>query len=130
MRFRIAVMVLSTLSVIVGQCAIASDLHKELIDACRKGDQAAVERSVERGADVNQSSTYGSLPVILAVSRGDLELADLLIRLGASVDPYQENPLLFAAREGHLKIIALLLDQGAPIDKIDRSSKRTALWHA
>ena len=68
----------------------------------------------------NSPSDYLS-PLILAIKRGNSEIAELLIKQGARINRSwlwypEETPLYIAAKEGHLDIVNLLLKHGAVVD--------------
>lgn len=95
----------------------ADDLTEELLAVTRKGDLAAVKSLLDRGADVNAKSPYGSTPLFFACDRGHIEIVKLLIERGADVNVedtfYHATALTWATDKKRVEIIKLLLDRGA-----------------
>jgi ankyrin repeat protein len=88
----------------------------ELADAAMRGDRAAVRAALARDADVNGAQIDGTTALHWAVEHDDIELADLLIRAGASVTARTREgvtPLQLAAANGSAAIIDRLLKAGA-----------------
>ena len=56
-----------------------------LIEAVKDGDTAAVRALLDKGGDVNAPEVDGTTVLHWAVSRNNLDVADLLIRAGANV---------------------------------------------
>lgn len=95
----------------------ADDLTDDLLAATRKGDLAAVKSLLDRGADVNAKSPYGSTPLFFACDRGHTEIIKLLIERGADVNVedtfYHATALTWAMEKKRGPIVKLLLDHGA-----------------
>lgn len=66
--------------------------------------------------DVNKLNTQGESALMLAVLKGQLELAEKLIKKGADINKTGWTPLHYAASAGHTKLISLLLENNAYID--------------
>jgi outer membrane protein assembly factor BamB len=112
---RAAGVLLATLLLVLP--AGAADLAGELWSAARRGDAAAVKSVLDRGADVNARSDYGTTPLFIAADRGHAEVVRILVRHKADVNVkdtfYQSTPLTWAAGKGHADVIAALLEAGA-----------------
>ena len=67
----------------IGTIAEAAD-SSPLVDAVKRGDQAAVRALIEQRADVNRSEVDGTTPLHWAAHENQLEMADLLLRAGAN----------------------------------------------
>lgn len=95
------------------------------------GDLDKVKEYIDQGVDVNQSTTIS--PLMMATTRGYLEIAELLIKHGANVNYVnssdQNTPLIKAAERGHLDIIKLLLKNGANF-RMENCLGRTAVEEA
>src|SRR5271156_935481 len=93
------------------------DVAEDLLAATRKGDVAQVKALLDKGADVNSKSPYGSTPLFFACDRGNLEIVKLLIDRGADVNVedtfYHETALGWATSKDRVAIVKLLLDHGA-----------------
>ena len=66
--------------------------------------------------DLNKLNAKGESILMLAALKGQLELADRLIKKGADVNKTGWTPLHYAASGGHTKLIGLLLENSAYID--------------
>src|SRR5262249_37305286 len=75
----------------------------------------------------------GRTPLFVAAEESDVEIAELLIQKGASVNVPRDDgrtPLMLAAQTDNLPMIRLLLEKGATVDDEDYSRGWTALSHA
>ena len=66
--------------------------------------------------DLNVLNAQGESPLMLAALKGQLELADKMVKKGADVNKPGWTPLHYAASNGHLPVIRLLLENHAYID--------------
>ena len=66
--------------------------------------------------DTNKLNAQGESVLMLAAIKGELELADRLIKKGADVNKTNWTPLHYAASGGHMALINLLLENSAYID--------------
>ena len=89
---------------------------KELLDIVARGDHAALEAALARGADPDTSDRWGVPALAHAASRGGLEAVQALLRHGASADKTSDagnSALMQAAARGDLAVMTALLDAGA-----------------
>ncbi len=98
--------------------AVNPELNDAILDAAKKGDLAAVQSLLAKGADVNAKTRYSQTPLMLASDRGHLEIARALIAAGADlnvVDTFYKNftALTAAVQKNHTEIAKLLLEKGA-----------------
>ncbi len=104
-------------TLLVALPAGAADRAEELWSAARRGDAAAVKALLDRGADVNAKSAYGTTALFVAADRGHVEVVRVLLRHKADVNAkdtfYQSTALTWAAGKGHGKVVAALLEAGA-----------------
>lgn len=91
-----------------------------LIDAVKTGDKAAVSSLLKQHVDVNTPEADGTTAlawaVRQAVTAGDMEMAEALIRAGADVktaNRYGVAPLYLACVNGNAAMIEKLLEAGA-----------------
>ena len=66
--------------------------------------------------DVNKLNPQGESVLMLVALKGQLELAEKLIKKGADVNKTGWTPLHYAASGGHVLLISLLLENSAYID--------------
>lgn len=85
---------------------------------------------IAHGADVNAEDSFGTTPLLAAVSRGQLETLRLLIAHGANVRAAELDSGKNALMRGvyRTEIASVLLDHGLNVNARDRSG-RTALMH-
>jgi hypothetical protein len=84
--------------------------------AANRGDLAAVEELLAKGADVNALALANQTPLHLAVTK---EIAQLLISKGAQIearDRWGRTPLFWAAGAGRKDVVQALLAAGAQPD--------------
>jgi ankyrin repeat protein len=87
-----------------------------IADAAERGDRAAVARLIEQEPDVNAAQVDGATALHWAVYRQDAELAEILLRAGATVDAANRvgaTPLQIAAIAGNATLISRLIRAGA-----------------
>ncbi len=82
-----------------------------------------------KGIDVNAMTEDGETPLMMAVFKGQLELAKQLIALGADVNKTGWTPLHYAATAGNATLVKLLLEHYAYIDA-ESPNKTTPLMMA
>ncbi len=88
----------------------------DVADAAMEGDKARVRSLLQRKADVNAPQADGTTALHWAVSRDDLDTAELLIRAGADVSAANRagaTPLQLATQNGNARMIGTLIDAGA-----------------
>jgi len=92
-----------------------------LMMAAFMGNTKLVKYLLEnRKATVNKD---GWSPIHYAAIRGDLEIMNSLINVGANIDalsPNESTPLMYAARYGHIRVVKLLLDKGADLSAVNK----------
>jgi ankyrin repeat protein len=86
---------------------------RELLDAARRGDVAAVRAYLKEGADPNAALGDGLTALHLAAQQGNVEIAKILIdagaRVGAGTRIGRYTPLHLAAEGAHTAVIQTLL---------------------
>ena len=106
-----AVLLISTLP-LYGQAGPNLSLHMAILQD--KTD--IVKQQVAAGSDLNAKDSFGSTPLIVAVTFGRTEAARILIDAGADLtiaNAEQSTPLHIAALFGRTEIVKMLLEKGA-----------------
>lgn len=84
--------------------------------ACELENTDMVRLLLSYGATVNHRCSQGWTAFHEAVSRGNTDICETLIRAGASINPpntYSITPLIVAAQQGRLKALCYLMEKGA-----------------
>lgn len=98
------------LSLIITLPAYA-DINSDLRDAARKGNSAAVEIFLVRGADLNVKGHNNHTALMWAARRGYSDIVKILLEQGADVKAKNNDgktALMYAKEQGHAEIIAML----------------------
>ncbi|MFF2889651.1 ankyrin repeat domain-containing protein [Paenibacillus sp. NPDC057967] len=133
---RISVLILLALTLIVSGCQSNRDSQTEgqpqssqtvndmgnldqnqaLWTAVTEGDQEAVLRFLDEGADPNAVDAKGRTSAMIAVHSNQLDVFTLLAEHGADIntrDQRSDNPLLYAGAEGLLPFVRAAITAGA-----------------
>ena len=94
---------------------------KEIMSAALRGDLAAVQELIAKGADVDaKSDGAGRITALIGASQeGHSEIARLLLTNGADInvkDRNGETALMLASYYGHKKVVQVLLAKGAYVN--------------
>jgi ankyrin repeat protein len=103
-----------------------------LVDAIKRGNQAAVRELITQRVDVNKPEADGTTALHWAVRANDLSTVTLLLRAGArptTANRYGIKPLTLAAINGNPALIDMLLKAGADPDTANPEGE-TALMAA
>ena len=90
--------------------------QKEIVQAAKQRDTAAVRSLLKQRVDVNAAEADGATALHWAAYHGDLEIVNALIAAGARVDRVNDlsiTPLALASENGHAAIVERLLARGA-----------------
>jgi ankyrin repeat protein len=107
-------MLVALVSLAVEIGSAASD--PPLVEAARRGDEAAVRALVDAAGDSNSAEADGTTALHWVVRNGDLASVDRLLRAGAragAANRYGVTPLYLAAANGDAAIVARLIEAGA-----------------
>ena len=97
--------------------------EKALINVCAhsgSGDARDARQLIALGINVNYADDDGTTALYWAAYEGNLEIVQVLINAGASID-VQDNfcgwsALIFAVQNGHIEIVQELIRAGAALD--------------
>lgn len=107
-------------------------MDDDLIGAAKRGDVAAVQALLAKGANVNAKDNYGDTALMEASAKGHREVVQVLLDKGADVNAktYRGHTALMpASNEGHREVVQALLDKGADVNAKDNDGW-TALIYA
>ncbi|KAL1872585.1 hypothetical protein Plec18167_006703 [Paecilomyces lecythidis] len=94
--------------------------HTALMQKVSEGDEKAVLRLLQNGADANAASPSNLTPLILASSEGYTHIVNILLQYGAHIDARDHQAyfaaLNAAADNNNLAIVKLLVEKRAYID--------------
>ncbi len=102
----------------------AAGSGKDLIAAATRGDRGAVQRLLDKGADVNAKDGKGQTALYFAALSGHKEVAELLIVNKADINAGANDgvtPLQIAVAAGHREVAELLIAKGADVNAKARS---------
>src|SRR5579871_2890119 len=106
-----------------GDTTVKPEPDTRLAEAAMHGDKAAVDALIAAKADLNAAQGDGMTALDWAASRGDLEIARMLVGAGASVKVVtrisQQTPLFLAAKSGNAKMIEALVAAGSDVNTRD-----------
>jgi ankyrin repeat protein len=100
-----------------------SGRDQPLVEAAAKGDLAAVERLIGRGANVHARDNRGRTALLAATHGNHVAVARALIAAGADVnakDDIEDSAYLYAGAEGRTEILKLTLAAGADLKSVNR----------
>ncbi|HVP58896.1 MAG TPA: ankyrin repeat domain-containing protein [bacterium] len=120
-----AVAVLALIVVISSAAPLsAGDIHRAIKD----GDVARVKALLSNNPQLvdvpDETDQWKSLPLHLAATRGNIEIARLLLEAGADIecgDSDESTPLDNAAVNKHGDMVAFLLSKGADVNRRDKN---------
>lgn len=117
-------------SIVLASCQTAS-VQKEasLTDLVISGDLNAIKKYYSNQEQLNMKDTDGLYPLHHAVKRGDPQIAEILIVLGAKtdvLDPAGKTPLRYALDRKQTAMARMLVDRGASLFIADVAGKTPA----
>jgi uncharacterized protein len=117
--------------VLVAGAAVAQgkDKNQALFTAVTFHDPSKAKQLIEDGADIEAKDEHGMTALIIACSKGNLDIARLLIEKGAKVNSTGADgttPLMATAGSGivySVEIAKLLLEKGAEVAAQNKDGK-------
>ena len=91
-------------------------LNEQLLQAIQRGDEEAVLKLLQDGADINVRDAQGRTSLMIATYQHNTDMVRTLLQAGADVnirDNNKENPLLHAGAQGWLDILRLAIEAHA-----------------
>lgn len=123
-----------TSAVLVFSAARMAPAESAIADAVMRGDTVAVRFLLRQGADVNAAQADGMTALHWAATRGESNVAKMLVSAGARLEALTRNgnytPLHLAARAGRAETVRALLASGADVKAITSTGGATALHFA
>lgn len=107
------------------------DGYTPLILACYRSNNDVAVFLIENGAIIDENSPMGTA-LMAAVVKGNIEMADLLLKKKANVNSFDANgtsSLIYAVQFNNVEILRLLLEYKADKTHKDNDGK-TAFEHA
>ncbi len=101
--------------------SVAALAQSDVADAAMQGDNSAVSRLLQAGADVNAAQADGATALHWAAYHGDAALTATLLDAGANPGAANRNgstPMWLAANQGDATILATLLTGGADANEL------------
>lgn len=101
---------------------------------CRQQHKDIVKYLLSKGADPNQPSNeqFHKLPLAIAASRDNADIARALLDAGAEVDKrdnFNKTPLMWASASNAREVARVLIENGADVNAVDNQGQ-TAIQHA
>jgi ankyrin repeat protein len=109
------------------------NLNAQLLVAARQGDLPAVKAALARGAEPSSRNGLGKTALVMALEKGQDELALTMLEAGTDVNlatVERVTPLMTASYVGSAALVQRLLAKGARWDPVDRMGKPAALYAA
>ena len=106
----------------------------DLVNAVKQNDAKLARELIAKGADVNQKDSSGNSLLIISSANGNVEIVQLLLSSGASLDAVDANmkatALHAAAYLGHPEVMKLLVKHGIDLNIKGPYNGYTALHDA
>lgn len=121
----------AVLAIALLAAAVVPPDDRQLLDAVKRGDAAAVRALLKEGADANAAQGDGLTALHIAAQEGQIEIVKVLLGAGASVEAKSRigayTPLHLAAGTGDAAVVTALLDAGAAVNATTSNTGVTPL---
>jgi len=107
-------------------------MQDKMADAAEWGNLEQYERLKEEGVDINQLSSDGEHPLVIAAAKGNTDFVRAMLEDGVDpdVDQYRNGkatPLIAATAPGHKEVMELLISAGADPNAVISANGYTPL---
>lgn len=96
-----------------------SKLNKTLKEALEKNNLIEAIAAIEKGADINLTTSEGVTPLLFAIKHNQSDFASTLIEKGATVNQYNlqtgDSPLFLAIKNKNSQLALRLIEHGADV---------------
>jgi ankyrin repeat protein len=112
------IVIMTLIGSLLVSCAGTPPVQKQmsLSDLVKKGDLDGIRKFYANQEQLNQKDADGLYPLHYAVAKGDPQIAEILIVLGAKpdvLDPAGKTPLRYAIDRNETAMAKMLVDRGA-----------------
>ncbi len=90
--------------------------YKNIFEAAKDGNLAAIEFFIGNGVDINAFDNIGNTPLVVAAFYGHMETVQWLFMQEGVMQVTKDSALMQAARSGHIEIVQWLVGHGADSD--------------
>jgi uncharacterized protein len=118
--FLVGLITATLVATVSGSMRFAAAADTRLSEAAMQGDKNALRTLLQQKADVNAAQGDGTTALHWAAYRDDVEMAQLLLKAGATVDVKtrvgEMTPLFMASKNGSATVIDALVKAGADVN--------------
>ncbi|OHD55502.1 MAG: hypothetical protein A2Y33_11880 [Spirochaetes bacterium GWF1_51_8] len=119
------------ITVIIMLSCAGNPANNDLAYAAKKGDIAAADAALKKGADINFRNTNGETALMTVVAAKNFKFADFLLKASADPNTKDKNhitPLIRAVMNNDIKMVLLLLMCGANESIRDKNGLNAYDW--
>ena len=115
-----------------GATALHTSVSKEAMEEDNIIGTFIFKQLIEKGAKVNVKDHENWYPLHLAAKYGKTLEVDCMLKLGAKIDPVENNgvtPLAYACQQGHFDTAKVLVKAGANVNKMTEDESGASPLH-